>query len=476
MRKISFVTMLCASLMCMGLFSCGEDEVITEQPEPTPEEPVPDPDPDPEPGQEEVRYVDIDYVLNCSEDLLEYATPQVTYVDEDGREVTVQIADSEWEVDEDVTFDVTFNDASFDAKILRWTKRIHREEFPVDAGVSVVYIPKADMPEYDEEKVNLFYRDLWISNQFVDEENNLTTPGGEKGGDSSLTIDVTLEEVLDRGLPYVLGVGGGSVVIGTTNETIEKLINLYQAKKVIHVGSDGTYSIKEEEMQAEENIPYVDIVYTLNCSADFLKYVTPQVTYTGDDGNPVTYQIDESEFELNEEITKWAEHSHGDETVGNGEEDARIMKWTKRVRYEDFQAVDDKMIVTYIPKEGYDGGLLLGHLFHNLSAAFSLSDDKGENTVFLSANTIDSNIVAGQPDTPLSIAGVDANGTPYLDNFLLTSFIPEVIATIQGVDSNGEPYLYTFTFADFMEQYKDLYTDFQGYHIEKDGTYEMLTE
>ena len=64
MRKISFMTMLCASLMCMGLFSCGEDEVITEQPEPTPEEPVPDPDPEPE----QVRYVDIDYVLNCSED------------------------------------------------------------------------------------------------------------------------------------------------------------------------------------------------------------------------------------------------------------------------------------------------------------------------------------------------------------------------------------------------------------------------
>ena len=201
----------------------------------------------------------------------------------------------------------------------------------------------------------------------------------------------------------------------------------------------------------------------------------PQVTYTGDDGNPVTYQIDESEFELNEGITKWAEHSHGDETVGDGEEDARIMKWTKRVRYEDFQSVDDKMTVTYIPKEGYDGGLLLGHLFHNLSAAFSLLDDKGENTVFLSANTIDSNLVAGQPDMLVSITGVDANGVPYVDNFKFTSFIPEA-TVIQGVDSDGEPYLYAYTFADLIEQYKDLYTDFQGFHIEKDGTYEMLTE
>ena len=471
MRKISFMTMLCASLMCMGLFSCGEDEVVTEQPKPTTEEPVPDPDPEPD----QVRYVDIDYTLNCSEDLLKYATPQVTYVDDEGREVTVQIADSEWEVNEEATFSVTFEDVSLNAKILKWTKRIHREEFPVDDEVTVTYIPKANMPEYDEEKVNLFYRNLLISNQFVDEGNEHTSPGGENESGSSLTIDVTLEEVLDRGLPYVLGAGGGSVVIGATNETIGKLINLYQTKKVIHVESDGTYSIKEEEFQVEENIPYVDIAYTLNCSEDFLKYVTPQVTYTGDDGNPVTYQIDESEFELNEGITKWAEHSHGDETVGDGEEDARIMKWTKRVRYEDFQSVDDKMTVTYIPKEGYDGGLLLGHLFHNLSAAFSLLDDKGENTVFLSANTIDSNLVAGQPDMLVSITGVDASGVPYVDNFKFTSFIPEAIV-IQGVDSDGEPYLYAYTFADLIEQYKDLYTDFQGFHIEKDGTYEMLTE
>lgn len=471
MRKISFMTMLCASLMCMGLFSCGEDEVVTEQPKPTPEEPVPDPDPEPD----QVRYVDIDYTLNCSEDLLKYATPQVTYVDDEGREVTVQIADSEWEVNEEATFSVTFEDVSLNAKILKWTKRIHREEFPVDDEVTVTYIPKANMPEYDEEKVNLFYRNLLISNQFVDEGNEHTSPGGENESGSSLTIDVTLEEVLDRGLPYILGAGGGSVVIGATNETIEKLINLYQTKKVIHVESDGTYSIKEEEIQAEENIPYVDIAYTLNCSEDFLKYVIPQVTYTGDDGNPVTYQIDESEFELNEGITKWAEHSHGDETVGDGEEDARIMKWTKRVRYEDFQSVDDKMTVTYIPKEGYDGGLLLGHLFHNLSAAFSLLDDKGENTVFLSANTIDSNLVAGQPDMLVSITGVDASGVPYADNFKFTSFIPEA-TVIQGVDSDGEPYLYAYTFADLIEQYKDLYTDFQGFHIEKDGTYEMLTE
>ena len=471
MRKISFMTMLCASLMCMGLFSCGEDEVVTEQPKPTTEEPVPDPDPEPD----QVRYVDIDYTLNCSEDLLKYATPQVTYVDDEGREVTVQIADSEWEVNEEATFSVTFEDVSLNAKILKWTKRIHREEFPVDDEVTVTYIPKANMPEYDEEKVNLFYRNLLISNQFVDEGNEHTSPGGENESGSSLTIDVTLEEVLDRGLPYVLGTGGGSVVIGATNETIGKLINLYQTKKVIHVESDGTYSIKEEEFQVEENIPYVDIAYTLNCSEDFLKYVTPQVTYTGDDGNPVTYQIDESEFELNEGITKWAEHSHGDETVGDGEEDARIMKWTKRVRYEDFQSVDDKMTVTYIPKEGYDGGLLLGHLFHNLSAAFSLLDDKGENTVFLSANTIDSNLVAGQPDMLVSITGVDASGVPYVDNFKFTSFIPEAIV-IQGVDSDGEPYLYAYTFADLIEQYKDLYTDFQGFHIEKDGTYEMLTE
>ena len=72
MKKSCFMTVLCASLVCMGLFSCEKDEVITEVPEPTPEKPAPEPEP--------AHYVDIAYTLNCSEDLLKYVIPQVTYM------------------------------------------------------------------------------------------------------------------------------------------------------------------------------------------------------------------------------------------------------------------------------------------------------------------------------------------------------------------------------------------------------------
>ena len=71
MKKSCFMTMLCALLICIGLFSCEKDEVITEVPEPAPEEPTPEPEP--------AHYVDITYTLNCSEDLLKCDTSSNLY-------------------------------------------------------------------------------------------------------------------------------------------------------------------------------------------------------------------------------------------------------------------------------------------------------------------------------------------------------------------------------------------------------------
>ena len=465
MRKISFMTMLCASLMCMGLFSCGEDEVITEQPEPTPEEPVPDPDPEPE----QVRYVDIDYVLNCSEDLLEYATPQVTYVDDDGQEVTVQIADSEWEVDEDVIFSVTFEDVSLDAKVLKWTKRIHREEFPVDDEMTITYIPKADMPEYDEEKVNKFFRRLSVDMQFVDKkENNTTSVFGGNTGSGNVgvnvfeSLDYITDVYIDAGLFFLQERNTmSSIIIGVDEETMRSMIYGYQNMQGIRVESDGTYTFKYEDPQLIEKTPQVDIAYTLNCSEEFLKYAIPQVTYTGNDGNPVTYQIDESEFEVNEKVNKWAKHLHENELMDDGEEAARIMKWTKRIHYDDLQAVDDKMSVTYIPKEGYDGKLRTSHIFQNLSSAFRVLDDEGEVMVLLSENSIDSDTVQGESKMVWKF--MDSSGNPIIIDS------PYFVPQSKFLDSSG-------TVVFINEAIIRGYKGFQGFHIEKDGTYEMLTE
>ena len=238
------MTMLCASLMCIGLFSCEKDEVITEVPEPTPEEPTSEPEP--------THYVDITYMLNCSEDLLKYVIPQVAYMGDDGKEVTVQITDTEWtQMNNGAHFDVTFGDGlSSSANIMTCTRKLHWEEFPVDDEITVSYIPKADMPEYEKTSVNLFYGDLSIGYHFVDEENGYTSTQKDGTGDQSYILDETKEELLDRvdktGEPYFFGTNGSNLIVGADQDMIEEIINLYRRKIVIHVDGNGSYSVSME--------------------------------------------------------------------------------------------------------------------------------------------------------------------------------------------------------------------------------------
>ena len=243
MKKSCFMTMLCASLMCIGLFSCEKDEVITEVPEPTPEEPTSEPEP--------AHYVDIAYTLNCSEDLLKYVIPQVTYMGDDGKEVTVQITDTGWmHMNNDAHFEVTFGDGlSSSANIMTWTRKLHWEEFPVDDEIIVSYVPKADMPEYEKTSVDLFYGNLSISSYLVNEENGIISSQNHKDefGNQSYTLDETKEELLDRvdktGEPYFFGTNGSNLIVGADQDIIEEVINLYWRKVVVSVDSNGVYSL-----------------------------------------------------------------------------------------------------------------------------------------------------------------------------------------------------------------------------------------
>ena len=241
MKKSCFMTVLCASLVCMGLFSCEKDEVITEVPEPTPEKPAPEPEP--------AHYVDIAYTLNCSEDLLKYVIPQVTYMGDDGKEVTVQITDTGWmHMNNDAHFEVTFGDGlSSNANIMTCTRKLHWEEFPVDDEITVSYIPKADMPEYEKTSVNLFYGDLSIGYHFVDEENGRTITQNAGADNVSYTLGETKEELFDlvdrTGEPYSGGVVGANLVVGANQDMIEKVINSYRRKMIIHVDGSGDYSL-----------------------------------------------------------------------------------------------------------------------------------------------------------------------------------------------------------------------------------------
>lgn len=468
MKKIYFIAWLFASMMCVGLSSCGDDPDITETPG-SETDPGTDEDEgsgtETDPGEDttDKLYADVHFILSCSEDLLDYATPQVTYVNEEGESVTVQIADSEWEENEDIDFDVTFDDASFDAKIMKWTKTIRFEEFPIDDEMTVTYLPKANMPAYDKTRFNMFYRNLTIAMDFVDEKNSHSCSSSPQYSDVSYNLRFTLDEITefyieDMGVPYINQneYRTNAIILGADNDAIKEIISDYQDIQGISVQSDGTYALKydTDDLPVFKEEPKVDITYTLNCSADLLEHAIPEVTYTGDDGKAVTYQLDMSDFEVNERVNKWAQHLHGDELLAEGEEDARIMKWTKQIHYDNLQAVDDEMTVRYIPKDDTEK-LRISHIYHNLSTTFCLVNTDGDIRWFTSANKIKSDTVEGE--NRLAWKFIDSKGNPVFIE--TTSFADQ-----KYLDSDGNPR----KTGDMIVQ---SYEDYQGYHIESDGTY-----
>lgn len=465
MKKIYFIAWLFVSMICVGLSSCGEDPDIMEIPgsetDPgTDENEGAGTETDPE-EDTTYMYADVHFILSCSEDLLDYVTPQVTYINEAGRSVTVQIAESEWMENEAIDFGITFDDASFDAKIMKCTKTFRFKEFPIDNEMMVTYLPRANMPDYDKTRLNMFYHNLTVAMDFVDEKNNhsfSTSPP-----DVSYKLHFTLDEITefyieDMGIPYIdqNEYRTYGFILGADNDVIKEIIGDYQDVQGISVESDGTYMLKydQDDLPVFKKEPKVDITYTLNCSADLLEHANPEVTYTGDDGKTVTYQLEMSDFEVNERVNKWAKHLHGDENLRLTDEDARIMKWTKQIHYENLQAVDDEMTVRYIPKDDTEK-LRISHIYHNLSTAFCLVDTDGNTNCFTSANKIKSNIVEGE--NQLVWEFYDSEGNYFC--FQTTSFTDR-----EFYDGDGN---FRKTGDIIVQSYKD----YQGYHIESDGTY-----
>lgn len=465
MKKIYFITWLFTLMMCMGLSSCGDEPEIMEIPESgTDSGTDEDANTETEPGEDTAYiYADVHFILNCSEDLLNYVTPQVTYINEEGRSVTVQIADSEWEENKEVNFGITFDDASFDAKIMKYIKTIRFKEFPIDDEMTVTYLPKANMPAYDRNRLNMFYHNLTVTMDFVDEKNNYFLSTSSQYRDVSYKLNFTLDEIVEfyienMGIPYINQdeYRTSGIILGASNDAIKKIINDYQDVQGISVESDGTYALKydADDLSVFKEEPKVDITYTLNCSADLLEHAIPEVIYIGDDGKTVTYQLNMSDFEVNERVNKWGQHLHGDELFTDGEEDALIMKWTKQIHYDNLQAVDDEITVRYIPRDNTEK-LRISHIYHNLSTAFCLVDIDGGIKWFTSANKIKSNIVEGEDR--LAWKFMDSSGN--LICFETTSF-----ADLKFLDSDGTPR----KAGDMIVQ---SYKDYQGYHIENDGTY-----
>lgn len=137
-----------------------------------------------------------------------------------------------------------------------------------------------------------------------------------------------------------------------------------------------------------------------------------------------------------------------------GEEDARILKWTKQIHYDNLQAVDDEMTVRYIPKDDTEK-LRISHIYHNLSTTFCLVNTDGDTRWFTSANKIKSDTVEGE--NQLVWKFIDSKGNPVFIE--TTSFADQ-----EYIDSDGNPR----KAGDMIVQ---SYEDYQGYHIESDGTF-----
>lgn len=456
------MALLVALLMCFCFSSCGggDDETTEDVPNtPTPEEPAKEP----------VTYVDIDYQLTCSEDLLQYVTPRVTYTDADGSVKTVDASDSEWKENKDVKFDVTIDGVSTDAKLMTWTKRVRYTSFPVDKEMTVKYVSKANMPSDDKMRLNKFYHFLSVSMSFVSDNKTVSKRGeivnthySEDGEISTKELITTYVE--DLCVPYIAQQDNYSCIIaGADNKTITEILTAYSDKQGILVKSDGTYSLKYEPEPYVAKKSCYDVTYTLNCSEELLKYVTPQVTYTGNDGKAVTFQLTMSDFEVNDKVKTWSNHYHGDEdrTYADGEENATIMKWVKHVHYDNLASVDDEMTVTYIPKEDI-GKMRLSHAYHNLSAGFILLDDNDLKTI-LTVNKIKTSTVEGEKQTRWKWKFME-NGNPIVKEFTIDSFI-----------GNNKFIVYSSDGKRIEKTYGELiigsYKDHQGFHLERNGKY-----
>lgn len=128
--------------------------------------------------------------------------------------------------------------------------------------------------------------------------------------------------------------------------------------------------------------PYVDFNYELTCSEDLLEYVTPVVTYTGNNANSVTFRIDESE---------WKEKSENLSTINvsviiDGEKmtkDTKRLYWQKKVKYgdDDFTIVEDKMLVKYELKKGVTPDMLPKNFYpiHYLTTKIEMRDEDENN-------------------------------------------------------------------------------------------------
>lgn len=91
--------------------------------------------------------VDIYYTLCCSEDLLDFVVPVVSYTDENGAEQSITLSDEYWRQEQDGDD----GDSSTEAQNYKyWRKHLHFDCFGVSSKAVVRYMPKSTAGDFEK--------------------------------------------------------------------------------------------------------------------------------------------------------------------------------------------------------------------------------------------------------------------------------------------------------------------------------------
>lgn len=100
--------------------------------------------------------VDIYYTLCCSEDLLDFVVPVVSYTDENGAEQSITLSDEYWRQEQDGDD----GDSSTEAQNYKyWSKHLHFDCFGVSSKAVVRYMPKSTAGDFGK-SINVFVHHL----------------------------------------------------------------------------------------------------------------------------------------------------------------------------------------------------------------------------------------------------------------------------------------------------------------------------
>jgi len=111
-----------------------------------------------DPDDHKNESVEMTYILTCSEDLLKFVSPVVTYVDGDGTENTITLSDGDWDKSGDVsTGDENSSISVTGLKSHIWKKSVTFNSFDISGRISVKYAPLSGTEDTTDKQYKFFH-------------------------------------------------------------------------------------------------------------------------------------------------------------------------------------------------------------------------------------------------------------------------------------------------------------------------------